>query len=95
LKAGGARAVCEVRDQGGGIAPEAMERLFQPQRSTKEGGSGLGLAITRQLALALGGSVALASAGPGGCVFRLELPLATLAEDGSESRQESVVEQHG
>lgn len=66
--------VCDVADEGAGLAPAARERLFQPQRSTKEGGSGLGLAITRQLVLALGGTIHLQSTGPNGTVFRVELP---------------------
>lgn len=66
--------VCEVVDEGAGLAPEARQRLFQPQSSRKEGGSGVGLAITRQLALALGGSVQLMSTGPAGTVFRVEIP---------------------
>ncbi|MBX3745319.1 MAG: HAMP domain-containing histidine kinase [Verrucomicrobiae bacterium] len=67
---------CEVMDEGGGLAAEARQRLFQPQSSRKEGGSGVGLAITRQLALALGGTVRLVSTGPGGTVFRVEIPAA-------------------
>lgn len=67
--------VVEVADAGLGLGPETRERLFQPQRSTKEGGSGLGLAITHQLALALGGRVGLLSTGSHGTVFRVDIPL--------------------
>jgi signal transduction histidine kinase len=70
----GDRYYAEVADEGTGLAPEVRGRLFQPQRSTKEGGSGLGLAITRQLALALGGEVRLLSTAADGTVFRAELP---------------------
>jgi signal transduction histidine kinase len=66
-------AACEVADGGPGLAPAVRARLFQPQRSTKEGGSGLGLAISHQLALALGGSIRLVASGPGGTVFRVEV----------------------
>ncbi len=66
--------VCEVIDDGPGLPPEVRRRLFQAQRSTKEGGSGLGLAISRQLAQAIGGSVSLAATGPDGTTFRVELP---------------------
>lgn len=69
--------VAEVRDQGPGLAESVRARLFEPKRSTKDGGSGLGLAITRQLALALGGEVAVASTGPSGTVFRVRAPMAS------------------
>ena len=72
--------VCEVTDQGGGVPEGVRERLFEPQSSTKAGGSGLGLAITRQLAQALGGSIRLASTGPQGSVFRMEIPNAGTSE---------------
>lgn len=66
--------VIEVGDEGSGLDREVQERLFHPQRSTKDGGSGLGLAITRQLAAALTGSVSLVSTGSTGTVFRVTLP---------------------
>src|SRR5690606_17683623 len=70
----GEGVACEVADEGPGLTPAVRARLFQPQRSTKEGGSGLGLAISHQLALALGGSIRLVSSGPAGTVFRVEIP---------------------
>ncbi len=77
----------EVSDRGPGLAPDVMARLFEPQRSTKEGGSGLGLAITRQLAMALGGTVRLSHTGPAGTTFRVEIPFVMprleLAESGT------------
>jgi signal transduction histidine kinase len=73
----------EVSDTGPGLGREARERLFQPQRSTKEGGSGLGLAITHQLALALGGRVGLLSTGSDGTVFRVDLPVDQSASGSS------------
>lgn len=66
--------ICEVADHGPGLPPEVRARLFQPLRSTKEGGSGLGLAIARQLVLAMGGHIELASTGETGTVFRVRLP---------------------
>ncbi|MBL9135810.1 MAG: HAMP domain-containing histidine kinase [Verrucomicrobiales bacterium] len=66
--------ICEVEDHGPGLPPEVHARLFQPLRSTKEGGSGLGLAIARQLVLAMGGHIELASSSATGTVFRVRLP---------------------
>jgi signal transduction histidine kinase len=70
---------CEVADQGLGIAPEILPRLFTPCRST-HGGSGLGLAISRQLANQMGAGLRLKTTSAEGCVFELQLPAALFAE---------------
>ena len=79
--ADGGRAHVRVRDTGIGIAPEMLERIFEPfaqadhalQRA--QGGLGLGLALVRGLAALHGGTVRAESAGPGrGAEFVLELP---------------------
>lgn len=69
-------------DQGIGIAPEALERIFtafeQADRDTahERGGLGLGLAIARHLVLAHGGVLLADSRGAGqGARFTLRLPL--------------------
>jgi signal transduction histidine kinase len=55
----------EVKDQGPGILPEHMERIFEPFFSTRARGTGLGLPIARRLAEAHGGSLELHSTGIG------------------------------
>jgi two-component system nitrogen regulation sensor histidine kinase NtrY len=58
----GARAVqIAVTDDGSGIAPEVLPRIFEPHFSTRTSGSGLGLAITRRLVESWGGSVTIES----------------------------------
>ncbi len=47
----------EVRDEGGGIPPEALDRLFEPFNSTKQGHAGLGLAFCRRTLESMGGSI--------------------------------------
>ncbi|HEX6004527.1 MAG TPA: response regulator, partial [Burkholderiales bacterium] len=71
-----------VADTGEGIAPAALERIFdrfvQADGSTsrRHGGLGLGLAIVRQLVALHGGTVQAASAGLGhGAIFTVELPV--------------------
>ena len=68
-----------VRDEGIGIAPESLPRLFgRFERAVSErhyGGLGLGLYITRQIVEALGGSVSVVSAPGAGATFTVELPL--------------------
>jgi signal transduction histidine kinase len=75
--------VLSVRDDGPGLSPEQAARVFErfyradPSRSRDAGGSGLGLAITRSLVAAMGGTVTVASAGPGqGATFAVRLPSA-------------------
>jgi signal transduction histidine kinase len=63
----------EVRDDGRGIRPEAVARVFEPRFSTTTSGSGLGLAIARRLVESWGGRIAIAETGPLGTVVRLEL----------------------
>jgi signal transduction histidine kinase len=69
----GGGVMCSIADEGPGLPPEVMPRLFTPCRST-HGGSGLGLAISRQLAIQLGGELALLTSSAAGCVFTLRLP---------------------
>jgi signal transduction histidine kinase len=82
----GGEAVIDVCDNGVGIAPAFVPRVFdlfsQSVRSIdrSQGGLGLGLAICRQLIELHGGRVSCASAGEGrGATFTLRLPLAHAA----------------
>jgi CheY-like chemotaxis protein/anti-sigma regulatory factor (Ser/Thr protein kinase) len=77
--------VVRVRDQGVGIAPEMLERIFdsfvQERQSIdrSQGGLGLGLAIVRSLVSLHGGRVAVHSDGRGrGSEFSIALPAARL-----------------
>jgi signal transduction histidine kinase len=69
-----------VQDDGPGIAPEQLEKVFEPfyrlegSRSRETGGTGLGLAIARQIARAHGGDVTLANRPERGLEARLGLP---------------------
>lgn len=64
----------EVADNGPGIAPEIIDRLFQPFVGNKPGGLGLGLTICRNIVESLGGSLK-AENGAKGAVFTMSLPL--------------------
>jgi two-component system nitrogen regulation sensor histidine kinase NtrY len=68
------RPVIQVRDNGTGIAPENLDRVFVPFFSTKEGGSGIGLALSRQIMRLHHGSISAASK-PGETVFTLRFKL--------------------
>jgi len=74
----GSSAMVTVRDHGGGIAPEDVERVFgQFERAVTArhlGGLGMGLYIARQLAIAHGGAIHVDSTPGEGAAFVLELP---------------------
>lgn len=65
-----------VQDNGEGIAPDRIERIFTAFESSKGSrGTGLGLAVTRKTAEEHGGSVRVTSEVGRGSTFRLELPI--------------------
>jgi PAS domain S-box-containing protein len=69
-------ACVEVIDNGIGIAPEVMERLFTHGFTTRQSGHGFGLHSASLAAAELGGTLTAASDGAGkGATFRLTLPL--------------------
>lgn len=78
------RAMIElsVADEGQGVAPEHLDRIFErffrvdKARSREQGGTGLGLAIVKHIALVHGGRVEATSEIGRGSTFRLVLPAA-------------------
>jgi CheY-like chemotaxis protein len=80
-----------VSDTGLGIAPDFLPFVFERFRqgdatfSRDHGGLGLGLAIAKQLAELHGGTISVASGGPGqGASFTLKLPLMIVHTSTSE-----------
>jgi signal transduction histidine kinase/ActR/RegA family two-component response regulator len=81
------RVLIEVTDQGCGIHPSDLGRIFLPfeqiqtkPRNANEGGLGLGLAIAKAIVEKHGGSISARSDGIGhGATFAVELPVATLS----------------
>lgn len=71
--------VVEVADTGVGIAPELIERVFDPFVTTKERGAGIGLGlyICRQVVTALAGRLSVESTLGTGTTVRVVLPAAT------------------
>jgi signal transduction histidine kinase len=67
--------VLSVRDDGPGIAPELLPRVFERfVRGPESVGSGLGLPIVADIAAAHGGSATIESPPGGGTTVRLLLP---------------------
>jgi len=65
-----------VADDGAGIPPEAVERLFQPFVTTKPNGLGLGLAVCRTIVGAHGGRIWADNNAQRGASFHFPLPAA-------------------
>lgn len=77
----GSEIILEVQDNGLGIEPAALQRIFDPfeqeteERARTHGGLGLGLAISHAIVAAHGGELTAESPGPGqGATFRIRLP---------------------
>ncbi len=83
----GQRLMLSVRDTGIGIAPDRLQRIFDPftqadaSMSRRYGGTGLGTTISRQLTELMGGSIRVESSPGQGSVFIVELPLQAASAD--------------
>jgi len=66
-----------ITDNGIGIAPEHLEKIFEPFHTTKKSGqgTGLGLAIARKIITEHGGSINVESSVGEGTTFQVSLPL--------------------
>ena len=63
-----------VSDDGPGIPPADLEKLFLPFYTTKPDGTGLGLAVVQKIALQHGGSAEVRNLPEGGAAFMITLP---------------------
>ncbi|MFO0982458.1 MAG: protoglobin domain-containing protein [Planctomycetota bacterium] len=78
-KTEGDQVIVEVSDQGCGMTPEQLCRIFEPLYTTKMQGTGLGLPIARNIAIAHGGTITVDSAPGKGATFRIHLPMTGVA----------------
>ena len=80
VRVDGAQGVCTVADDGPGIAPEHLTRVFDRfyradnSRARHTGGNGLGLSIAQALIEAHGGSIRAENAPAGGAIVAFALP---------------------
>lgn len=65
----------EVADNGPGISPDVVEKIFSPFFTTKPQGSGLGLAIIRKIVDAHDGRIDVSARPGGGARFRVTIPV--------------------
>jgi len=63
-----------IRDNGKGIEPDQMDKIFQPNFTTRSGGAGLGLAIIKEIIHSIGGSIQVASDPGIFTTFTIRLP---------------------
>ena len=70
----------EVVDNGPGVTPEVMDKMFSPFFTTKPRGSGLGLAIVRKIVDAHDGRIDVSARPDGGVRFRVTLPVTAQYE---------------
>lgn len=68
------RVAISVADNGEGIQPEVLDKIFVPFFTTKEGGSGIGLSLCRQIMHLHGGSITATSTPGTGTCFTLLFP---------------------
>lgn len=90
-----------VEDDGIGISPAALERVFEPfeqadaSTSIRFGGTGLGLSITRRLIEAMDGTIAVRSREGVGTLMEVDLPAAACTPAPADSREPSLAELSG
>ena len=66
----------EIADNGEGIAPENIDKIFNPFFTTRAKGAGLGLSYTFQAIKAHGGIISAENRMEGGALFRIAIPLS-------------------
>jgi signal transduction histidine kinase len=64
-----------IRDQGAGLTPDALSRIFRPGYTTKPEGAGFGLFLAHRIVREHGGQLTARPNGGRGAVFELTLPV--------------------
>lgn len=72
----GDRVMIALRDTGGGIPSEVLQKIFEPYFTTKTDGSGLGLMIVQRVVREHGGLIEVSTEQGRGTTFRILLPTA-------------------
>jgi signal transduction histidine kinase len=71
----------EVRDQGEGIGPETLPKIFRPYFTTKRDGTGIGLAVAQQVVQGHGGEINVRSSAGLGTCFTVRVPIGLGCSD--------------
>jgi two-component system, NtrC family, sensor histidine kinase PilS len=72
-------AALRIEDEGVGIPPEEVEKIFQPFRGSFGKGTGLGLAIVHRIVTDYGGNIEVRPRQGGGTIFRVTFPAVSRA----------------
>ena len=67
------RPVISISDNGSGILPDVLDKIFVPFFTTKQGGSGIGLSICRQIINSHGGTISVSSQPEKGSCFTIRI----------------------
>lgn len=73
------KGIIQISDNGCGMDPESIERLFTPFFTTKPTGTGLGLSICKKIINEHGGQIHINSEPGKGTTFRVELPICKIS----------------
>lgn len=83
----GDKVTVVIQDNGSGIKPDNIKRIFEPFHTTKTGGTGLGLAITHKILETHGARTFVESELGKGTEFTLEFPVAKNESEASSNAQ--------
>jgi signal transduction histidine kinase len=81
LRPAGGQVEIEFADNGPGIPPDVLPRIFDPYFTTRREGTGLGLAMVKNIILLHGGSIEAGSPPGRGTVFHIKLPIHPAGRD--------------
>jgi two-component system nitrogen regulation sensor histidine kinase GlnL len=79
-----------ILDNGPGIDPEALGKLFRPFFTTKSDGTGLGLAVVQKIIIQHGGQVEARNLHEGGAAFTITLPLGAGSLEAVELKENNT-----
>jgi signal transduction histidine kinase len=88
-------AVITIADNGPGMPPEVLERLFQPFVTTKKKGNGLGMAICYGIVESHQGKINVISSADYGTTITISLPIREQLESTAEGPAETAAALHG
>ncbi len=83
------RVVISIEDNGRGIAPDQLNRLFDPFYTTRSDGTGLGLAVVQKIVTLHEGEIRVDNRDTGGARFVISLPISKESQDDQSQAKDS------